>query len=191
MNKLVYLILIFFFTQFSFAQPAYDGINNHLFIGYTNVGKTSGIEFQYEGSINEFISMGGRISYLFNPKPDKSLYEFEPTDFEKAHNFINSFNSGIFVRLHIGTFFNSLDERIDPFAGVDLSLKSISGNIGVKYQLTNTIGFYTEYSYSFSNSVYGLDFFKDTDDTESNDFLKDINYFGKRNAFSIGMSLSF
>jgi len=185
-SLLLFLIIYSFSNQNSYSQIAYDGLNDHIFAGYINVGNKSGFEIQYESSLNEYLSCSLFINYLINPSKNHSYEQsdFDDKEFKSFNNFVNSFNSGMILRLHIGTFFNALNERIDPFAGVDISLKSIGGNLGLKYQLTQSIGFYTNYNYSFSNSIQGIEIFNDSDSNVAK------NYFGKRNSFSIGITIT-
>lgn len=182
----------------TYAQTAYDGIDEHFAIGYRNVGKTPGIEIEFENATNEYISLGGFFTYLINPgtKLKKETNEYDGfqnfDEYEKFNSFFNSIDAGFFARLHIGTFFNSLNQRIDPFAGIDVSLKSIGANVGVKYQITDVIGVYAKYTGSFSGSVYGLDVFKDNESViEDEASLKNPNFFGKKDSFSVGISIAF
>ena len=92
-----------------------------------------------------------------------------------------NFDTGLFVRFHFGPTLN-VSETMDPYLGIDATLKSISAHAGFKYKLTDLVGLYAQYNYSFSSSLTG------NTNYEYDDLF--INYYGKANAISFGATFN-
>lgn len=180
-KKYLILIIIFGCNNVSNAQMAYDGNGDcKLFVGYINVGSKSGVDFQFDSALSELVSFGGRLNYLIKPSSKNRNEEIYGKTFTKVENILQNYNTGIFVRFHFGPTFK-IAETMDPFLGLDASLKSLGVHGGFKYKLSDVIGLYAMCNYSFSSSITG-----DTN-LENEDF---INYYGKSNAISFGVTFN-
>lgn len=180
-KKYLSLIAIFGCYDVSNAQMAYDGNGDYkIFVGYINVDGKSGIDFQFDSALTELVSVGVRLNYLIKPGNDNSNEENYGKVFTKVDNILQNYNAGIFVRFHFGPTFK-IAETMDPFLGLDASVKSLGAHAGFKYKLSDVIGLNAMYNYSFSSSFAG-----DTD-LENESF---INYYGKSNAVSVGVTFN-
>lgn len=165
------------------AQMAYDGNGDYkIFVGYINVGSKSGVDVQFDTALTELISIGSKFNYLIKPNGNSKKEEdsFNQT-FDNVNNFLQNYDVGLFVRFHFGPTFK-IAETMDPYLGLDASVKSLGTQLGFKYKLTDVIGIYAQYNYSFSSSFTG------SSRSETDDFF--INYYGKSNAISVGMTFN-
>lgn len=194
--KLFVGMLALCFSQTTQAQIAYDGGGDYkFFVGYNHIGANSGLALQYDVALGDVVSYGLFCDLLFNPKDKlKSNANTDLNEFEnqKMYNFFNSFDIGMFLRTHYGPLLHT-EKFLDPYIGLDFSLKSIAGHAGVKYKITDLLGVYASYTYSFSDSFYNLLPDDDTA-TYTNDFestpSSTRNFFGKQQAFSVGVTFN-
>ncbi|RRJ88106.1 hypothetical protein EG240_13975 [Paenimyroides tangerinum] len=181
-SKISVLLLSFFGIQTtSYGQMAYDGYGDFkIFTGYTNVGGKSGVDIQFDTALGELVSIGGKINYLIKPNKDLDQDEFGET-FTGISRFLDNYDAGLYVRFHFGPTLK-IAETMDPYLGADASVKSLGAHAGFKYKLTDVIGLYAQYNYSFSTSFVG------SSKVESDDAF--INYYGKSNAISVGLTFN-
>ncbi len=182
MIKTITLALALIGIQSSSYSQAFDGGGNgKIFLGYANVEGKSGIEFQINHGANQLISYGGKFSMLIN-----AYDETETSNSKEDMQPFDVLDFGLFLRLHFSKVFN-LNERIDPFVSLEGGLKSAGANVGVQYNFGDTIGAYVMYNHSFSSSLYG-----DTElvNDEMSILLDKLNYFGKKNTISVGITFN-
>lgn len=180
MKKIQYLyaVLVLLCSTNIYSQ-AYDGEGDYkLLLGYTHVGSLNGAELKFDRAWSDLVSSGGKFTFLFNV-PSTSNDEFE-----KTQNAFASFDVGLFLNFHFSETFK-LEENIDPYIGLDGSIKTLGAHAGLKYHFTETIGLYVEYQYSFSGSL--MTNLAKSPDADSD---KMLNYFGKQNSISAGISIN-
>jgi hypothetical protein len=174
LRKLCLLLIIQLFSgQILLKAQAYDGsIDRKLFLGYANVGGLSGAEFKYEAGYNDYFSGGINFAYLFNNAD--TIYADES---EKATEFWYRCNAALFFNFH---FLPNLSPsgKLDPYAGIYLSFKSIGIQAGLKYNFSERFGCYGQINQSVSNSVRSIN-------TNPGDYS---NYFGKKTYLSVGLT---
>lgn len=183
MKKTITLMLALLGVQFSsYAQAqAYDGYNDiKMFLGYTNIGGNSGIEYQTDKGVNDLYSWGGQAVYLFDTKVDN-----EGVGYEKGFKFLDSFDAGIFIRFHFLEALK-LPENLDLYLGGDLTLKSLGAHTGIKYNLSKTFGFYAMYKQSFAPLFKG-----DITLSEDSNGEPIPSFFAKKAALSFGVTINF
>ncbi len=183
MKKTITLTIAFIGFQFvSHAQAqAYDGYNDiKMFLGYTNIGGNSGVEYQTDKGVNDLYSWGVQAVYLFDTKVDN-----EGVGYEKGFKFLDSFDGGIFIRFH---FLQALQlpENFDLYLGGDLTIKSLGAHTGVKYNISKTIGFYAMYKQSFAPLLKG-----DITLSEDRNGEPIPSFFAKKAALSVGITFNF
>lgn len=181
MKKLFLSIALLTLSQTIQAQ-AYDGKNDvKIFAGYQNVGGKNGVDIQINRGLSDLISYGVRYSILIKPNKE------EPQDsFDKMTNAFDSMDFAAFLRFHFSETFN-LSERVDPFVSAEVGLKSIAGNVGIKYNISEVIGFYAMYNHSFSSSLTGDHSISEGGYDEFNDTR---NYFGKKSTIAAGVTFN-
>jgi len=182
MKKIITLTIAIIGLHFiSHAQAqAYDGYNDiKMFIGYTNIGGNSGIEYQTDKGVNDLYSWGLQATYLINTKVDN-----DGVGYEKGFKFLDSADAGIFIRFHFLEALK-LPKNIDLYLGGDLTAKSLGAHTGFKYNISNTIGFYAMYKQSFAPVLKG-------DITLSEDRNGDPipSFFAKKAALSAGITFN-
>jgi hypothetical protein len=192
MNKklgTVIFILFLVFSQSVKAQ-AYDGdAETRIFLGYTNIEGKSGGEFQLDNGLNDYVSYGIKLIFISGTKKDND--EFSALD---------GFDASFFLRFHFLEVLKS-NEKIDPYLGVDASLKSIGLHGGIKYNFGDIIGVYAQVGKGFSNSLSNGISKKDipepdrTYDDKGNVVHESIgdyrvNYFGKSFSFNVGITIN-
>ena len=142
MKKLLLSIALLTISQVSNAQ-AYDGKNDiKIFAGYQNVGGKSGVDIQIDRGLSDLVSYGVRYSFLIKPNKEEAV-----DNFDKMSQAFDSMDFAAFLRFHFSEAFN-LSERVDPFVSAEIGLKSISGNIGIKYNITEVLGLHAMYNHS-------------------------------------------
>jgi|GEM_PF-113559 len=161
---------------------AYDGLeDSKLFLGYVNVGGKSGVEFQFDRGISDLVSYGARFTFLIKPD-DRENQDNMDSQFKA----FDSMDAALFFRFHFSEPLK-LSERIDPFLSLDLGLKSIGSNVGIKYNFSETLGLYAMYNYSFSSSFIG----DHKVSGESYDVFEDnVNFFGKKSSVMAGLTIN-
>ncbi len=175
--KTFLFITTLLFSIITNAQ-AYDSQDdNKIFIGYANVGGIFAAEIEYDKGIGDLVSYGGKIIFLINPNKNKPLDEFE-----EGRNVLASFDFGSFLRFHLGEPLK-MNEKFDPFLGLDASFSSIGIHSGIKYSFSETLGLYIRYNQSFSGSISGNNNAKSYDE---NSFY---NYFAKQGTISGGLTI--
>jgi len=183
-NSIHALLFVFAFGMHNKvnAQMAYDGNGDYkIFTGYINVGGKSGIEIQYDNALSELVSIGGKFNYLIKPGGDAKEDNSMGDHFMKIDNFLENYDAGLFVRFHFGPSLK-IAETMDPYLGLDASFKSLGAHAGFKYKISDLIGLYGMYNYSFSSSLLG------SENVESDHSF--INYYGKSNAISFGLTFN-
>ena len=180
MKKTITLTLALLGIHFASYSQAYDGYNDFkIFLGYTNVGGNSGIEYQSDFGVNDLYSWGLQATYLINTKVDN-----DGVGYEKGFKFLDSADAGIFIRFHFLEALK-LPKNIDLYLGGDLTAKSLGAHTGFKYNISNTIGFYAMYKQSFAPVLKG-------DITLSEDRNGDPipSFFAKKAALSAGITFN-
>lgn len=180
-NSFLFLsIFILSLYSTNLFSQAYDGSgDSKIFLGYANIGGLSGAEFQFDSGLSDLVSYGGKITFLFDANKKVAQDQFEETQ-----NAFNSFDLGLFLRFHFSETFK-MSEKIDPYIGLDASLKNLGAHGGLKYSFSETLGVYAQYSHSFSGSLWGS-----LKDEENNDDTDIVNYFGKQGTFSLGLTIN-
>lgn len=175
--KLLAILLFSIFSSVVFAQ-AYDGrTDTKIFLGYSLVGKTSGVEIQFDQGITDYVSYGLKGIVLINPRKHNE----GDGEFERTANAFNSFDMGVFLRFHF-TDVLKMKETMDPYLGLDVSLKSLGVHTGFKYNFSETLGLYIQYAHSFSGSISGI---SKEDSTDSS-----FNFFGKTGVIGGGLTIN-
>lgn len=180
MKKITTLTIALLSLQFSSYSQAYDGYNdNKIFLGYTNVGGNSGIEYQIDFGVNDLYSWGLQATYLIDTKVDNA-----GVGYEKGFKFLDSADAGIFIRFHFLEALK-LPKNVDLYLGGDLTTKSLGAHTGFKYNISNIIGFYAMYKQSFAPVLKG-------DITLSQDTNGDPipSFFAKKAALSAGVTFN-
>ncbi|SFN28935.1 hypothetical protein SAMN05421741_103122 [Paenimyroides ummariense] len=177
MKKTIILTIALIGVQFlSHAQRNNGYLEYKVFLGYTNVGGKSGVEYQNEFRRSDLFSWGSQFTLLLNAN-DKSDAE----SFEKTFKFLDSMDGGGFVRFHFTEALN-LRENVDPYLGADFTVRSLGVHLGLKYNFSETVGLYAMYKQSFSSSFMG-----DTKISEEEGEYTP-SYFGKKAALSVGVT---
>src|SRR5690554_946443 len=180
MKKTITLTIALLVAQFSSYAQAYDGYHdNKMFLGYTNVGGYSGIEYQTDFGINDLYSWGFQGTYLFNIKVNNEEYSHQ-----KTFKFLDSFDAGIFIRFHFLEAFD-LPKHTDFYIGGDLTIHSIGAHTGFKYNFNDIIGLYAMYKQGFTTLL------KENislSQTENGDPIP--SFFTKKAAFSVGITIN-
>ena len=180
-KKLLLLVSIIGFHQAGNAQ-SYDGKDDtKIFLGYTNIGSKSGIDFQVDRGLSDLISCGARMTVLINPDNRKTN-----NSVDEGFKAFDAIDASAFLRFHFSEPLR-LSEKIDPFISLDAGLRSIGANIGVKYNFSEVIGIYAFYGYSFSNSFGGA---HNVDTVDYDTFENNVNYFGKKNSIACGVTFN-
>lgn len=182
MKKTLLTALLIAGTNFCANAQAYDGSEDiKAFLGYANVGGKSGVEFQLDRGLSDLVSYG--VNFTFLIKPD----DRETTDnFDNSFKKFDSFDIGAFLRFHFSESLN-LSEKVDPYLGADVSLRSIGAHAGIKYNFSETIGVYAMFKQSFSSSLTG----DHKISGETYDAFEDnINFFAKKSTISAGVTIN-
>ena len=182
MKKLLICALAFAGLQFNANAQSYDGEgDSKIFLGYANVGGKSGVQVQFDYGLSDLVSYGMDVTILIKPDDRESTDSFD--DSFKA---FDSFDLGGFLRFHFSEPLN-LSEKIDPYLGLDVSLRSIGGHAGIKYNFSEIIGVYVMYKHSFSSSITGdHKIVAETYDA----FDDNVNFFGKVGTISGGVTIN-
>lgn len=177
MKKTITLTIALLGVHFlSHAQRHNGYLDYKVFLGYTNVGGNSGVEYQNNFRRSELFSWGTQFTLLFNAN-DKSDAE----SFEKTFKFLDGCDGGGYVRFHFTEALN-LRENVDPYLGADFTVRSLGAHAGIRYSFSEIVGVYAMYKQSFSSSFMG-----DTKLSE-NEGEYTPSYFGKKAALSIGVT---
>lgn len=180
-NKIIATLVLLMSAQYASAQ-AYDGLGDtKIFAGYTNVGGVSGVDIQYDFGLSDLISLGGNMIILSKPD-DREIVD----NFDRSLKAFDAVNLGIYMRFHFSEPLN-LSEKLDPYAGFDFSMKSLGPHIGCKYNFSEVIGGYVQYSHSISSSVTGDHVVVGETYGHYDD---NINFFGKKSAIALGITLN-
>lgn len=159
-----------------YAQ-AYDGPDDRkMFLGASMVGDQFGIEFQGDEGLSDLVSTGGKLTFLFI-KDAEGLDEFD-----RIASAFSKFDLALFLRFHFSEAMQ-LSEKTDPYLGLDISLKTLGGHIGIKYNFSETLGIYAQAGHSFSGS-----FWSETPENSDSDFI--ANRFAKRTNISFGLTFN-
>ncbi len=159
-----------------YAQ-AYDGsTDKKIFLGATMVGDKFGIELQNDDGINDLLSYGGRLIFLFS-KDAENL-----DDFDRWASAFSKFDIAAFLRFHFSESLK-LSERADPYLGLDISLKALGAHAGFKYNFSETLGIYVQAGHSFSGS-----FWPASPDNSYEGF--GYNRFAKKTSISVGLTIN-
>ncbi len=134
------LVLALSLWSVSFNAQAYDGYaDRKIFLGYSNLGGASGVEFQYDIGLSDLISFGNMTSIYFDPK--KRVNEYGD---EVSRPFNEFFNFEGFLRFHFSSTFN-LGEKIDPYLGGSFGMRGLAIHGGIKYNFSELVGGYTQF----------------------------------------------
>lgn len=182
MKKILLISLSLFALNQKINAQSYDGEGDlKIFLGYTNIEGKSGGEFEIDKGVSDLISFGSKITILINPDERKTTDSID-------NNFkaFDAFDLSLFMRLHFSETLK-LNEKIDPFLSLNLGLKSIGANVGVKYSFTEVIGAYIIYNKSFSSSFEGD---HKINSEEFDVFEDNVNFFGKKSSISCGITIN-
>jgi len=159
-----------------FAQ-AYDGSTDRkMFVGSTMVGDKFGLEIQSDDGLNDLLSYGAKLIFLF------SKNEEEYDEFDRISSAFSKFDLVAFFRFHFSETLN-LSEKTDPYLGADLSLKALGGHVGFKYNFSETIGMYAQAGHNFSGSFWAA-----TPEHKDGDFM--LNRFANKTNISVGFTFN-
>lgn len=161
---------------------AFDGKGDtKLFLGYSNVGGKDGVNLQLDYGLSHLISYGFDLTFLIKPD-DRELTD----NYDSSFKAFDSFDIGAFFRFHFSEPLN-LSEKIDPYLGIDISLRSLGAHTGIKYNFSEVIGMYVMYKHSLSSSITGDHIIEsDTYDV----FEDNVNFFGKVGAVGVGLTIN-
>lgn len=152
-------VILLFVSSQSQAQHAYKGEGDYkLFAGYSYVGGASGINLQFDGALNHWLSLGMQWDYLFNAKAnfeDDDVFK----DFNRLSIIFNSFNAGLYLRGHLGPAIG-MEETIDPYFGAEASFQSIAVHAGLKVQIQKRVGAYLSYNQGITRGLFGRSLLK-------------------------------
>jgi len=177
MKKTIILTIALLGVQFlSHAQRNNGYFDYKVFLGYTNVGGKSGVEYQNDFRRSELFSWGTQFTLLLNANENS-----DAVGYEKTFNFLDSCDGGGFVRFHFTEALN-LRENVDPYLGADFTVRSLGAHVGLKYNFSEIVGVYAMYKQSFSSSFMG-----DTKLSEKEGEYTP-SYFGKKAALSVGVT---
>ena len=177
MKKIITLLLLIttVFTTNNAVAQAYDGDeDSRLFLGYVRIKDVSGMELQFDKGVGSVVSFGSRFTYLFIENPSFTD-EFGNT-YTADIKIKDKFNAGVFLRLHFSETFK-LSEKLDPFLGLELSLKGISAHAGAKYSLNENFSVYGQFTNGFGALL--------TNDNGSDS----SNVFAKQAYLSLGLAI--
>lgn len=180
-KKLALTLFLAGIYQSSFAQ-AYDGLGDRkIFAGYSNVGGKSGFGLQIDFGVGGLVSFGNSFTYLIKPDERQTSESFD-----ENFKFFDGIDIGGYVRFHFNQPLQ-LNDNLDPYVGFDATIKSLGPHIGCKYNFTDTIGAYVQYSQSISSSYKGDHY---TQGDEYDIFDDNINFFGKKSVISLGLTFN-
>ncbi|WKW45769.1 hypothetical protein P3875_08210 [Myroides sp. JBRI-B21084] len=179
MKKSIIAFFAFLGVQSGAFAQAYDGYGDlKVFLGYTNIGGNSGIEYQNNLGVNDLFSWGTQVTYLFSTK------EKEAVGIENGFKFIDKIDVGCFLRFHFLETLK-LPKNVDVFLGGDASVHSLGVHTGFKYNFTEKIGVYGMYKQGLS-SIMGESFSLSED--ENGNPIPD--FFAKKAAISVGITIN-
>ncbi|MGC1471441.1 MAG: DUF6646 family protein [Psychroserpens sp.] len=129
--KNILLVLILLSVSFVNAQ-AYSGKGDQKFqVGASLQDEATGINVTYDRGLGENISVGVSSSYVLG------IDERLDADFGERFDLKARFNA------NLGNVLN-IDQNLDVYPGLSLSLKNFGGHLGARYFFTNGFGVYTE-----------------------------------------------
>ncbi|MGB3606644.1 DUF6646 family protein [Psychroserpens sp.] len=129
--KNILLVLILLSVSFVNAQ-AYSGKGDQKFqVGASLQDEATGINVTYDRGLGENISVGVSSSYILG------IDERLDADFGERFDLKARFNA------NLGNVLN-IDQNLDVYPGLSLSLKNFGGHLGARYFFTNGFGVYTE-----------------------------------------------
>jgi hypothetical protein len=144
-------LLSAFFSPVLLKAQAYDGQNeNKVYLGYTNIGGGSGIELRADHGRGDIFSMGFNVTYLFYKIPSIGEYD----SYDKVDYILENFDVGMLMNFHLSAPLH-MDEKIDPYVGIFLNLKSAGLHGGCKYNFSERLGVYAQLAQSFTTSLTG------------------------------------
>lgn len=171
------ILLCYIFGSTNLCAQAFDGSTDRkMFLGTAMVGDKFGIELQNDDGINDLLSYGGKLIFLFS----KDTEEFD--SFDRWASAYSKIDIGAFLRFHFSEALK-LSERTDPFLGLDISLKALGGHVGFKYNFSETLGVYVQAGHSFSGS------FLPASPDDNTDVLTN-NRFAKKTSISMGLTIN-
>lgn len=130
MKKLIVLLSILS-VSFAHAQ-AFIGVNdNKLGIALNMQDKATGINVTYDYGLGENISVGVSGAYSLSVKDGLDA------NFGQRFDVKGRFNA------HLGSVLN-VDENLDVYPGLNLSLKNFGGHLGLRYFFSDGFGVFTE-----------------------------------------------
>lgn len=119
--------------SFTFANSqAFTGINDNKFqVGANFQDNATAINVTYDYGLGENISIGISSAYAL------SVNDAIDADFGDRFDLKGRFNA------NLGNVIN-IDENLDIYPGLNLSLKNFGGHLGVRYFFSEGFGVYTE-----------------------------------------------
>jgi len=140
--KKYFFIPFFMFSIFAVAQN-FDGKGDQkLQIGANLQDNASGIMISYDHGLGQNISVGLVTGYALD------VNDLVDADFVDRINLRARFNANIGEVLNI-------DENLDIYPGIGLSLKNFGGHLGFRYFLSDGFGIYTEFETPFAKYKTG------------------------------------
>ncbi len=157
-NIIVGIVLVFGVTLMN-AQ-AFDGKGDSKFqVGASFQDNGTGITATYDYGLGENFSIGVSTGYVLG------VEEAIDADFGDRINVVARFNA------NIGSVLN-IDDAVDIYPGLNLSLKQFGGHIGGRYFFSDGFGIFTEFSVPFAKY--------------NNDILSDAELLNNQFVFGLG-----
>lgn len=136
--KNILVVVVLFAFSLGNAQ-AYKGKGDTKFqVGANVQDAATGINVSYDYGLGENISVG--LS---------STYALGLDDSVSGADFLDRFDLKARFNANLGNVIN-IDENLDIYPGLNLSLKNFGGHLGFRYLFTDGFGLYTEFNTPFA-----------------------------------------
>lgn len=135
--RLLFIIAVALLVSQKMRAQAFDGADDHrVYVGYSHIGKLSGVELGYEEGFNDYLSWGIQANVLFTgDKPDEE------------GKFLDAYDASFHCNFHWSEVFR-LPSRFDVYTGVLVGLKTIGIGCGARYHFSENFGIYAAAHYS-------------------------------------------
>lgn len=143
--RILTVLILMFFAQFSFGQAFYGKGDVIFQVGGNFQDRGRGINGSLDFGIGDNISLGISSSYLLGvDRTTNSEGKNVPVpEFSDRFDIKGRFNA------NLGSVLN-IDDRLDVYPGLNVSLKNFGGHLGLRYFFTHGFGIYSEFNFPFS-----------------------------------------
>jgi hypothetical protein len=140
-----------------FSQ-AYDGYaDNKTSIGGTFQKGAVGLVFSFDRGINDYLSYGSSFGFTvsstappeFTTTTNDVFNEFKPIQYERGELLAERIDLNLRLNGHFGKLMG-LGEMADVFAGINVGLRAVGTQIGARYLISDSFGFFAEGSLPIS-----------------------------------------